>query len=93
MKEQDYEHLPNHYCLGNLKLPDTSNIKLEKIVLSPLNESEGYRILEVVSTYRPGQLNWEYYTMLKIQDFSATQILREINFGHFEVPKTAILTI
>ena len=31
--------------------------------------------------------------MGKIQDFSATQILREINFGHFEAPKTAILTI
>ena len=25
--------------------------------------------------------------------FSATQILREINFGHLVVPKTAILTI
>ena len=35
---------------------------------------------------------WEY-TMWKFQDFSATQILREINFGHFEAPKTAILTI
>ena len=75
-------HLPNNYSLGNLNLPDTSNIKLEKIVLLPLNESEGYRILEVVSTYRPGQPNWEY-TMWKYQDFSATQILREINFGHF----------
>ena len=28
--------------------------------------------------YRPRQPNWEY-TMWKIQDFSATQILREIN--------------
>ena len=36
--------------------------------------------------YRPGQPNWEY-TMLKIQDFSASQILRENNFGHFEAPK------
>ena len=27
------------------------------------------------------------------QDFSAIQILREINFGHFEGPKSAILTI
>ena len=26
------------------------------------------------------------------QDFSATQILREINFGHLKAPKTAILT-
>ena len=27
------------------------------------------------------------------QDFSATEILREINFSHFEAPITAILTI
>ena len=31
--------------------------------------------------------------MGKFQDSSATQILREINFGHFEASKTAILTI
>ena len=31
--------------------------------------------------YRPGQHNWEY-TMF--QDFSAAQILHEINVGHFE---------
>ena len=31
--------------------------------------------------------------MWKFQDFSATQILREINFGHFEVSKTANLII
>ena len=31
--------------------------------------------------------------MWKFQNFSATQILREINLGHFEEPKTAILTI
>ena len=43
-------------------------------------------------SYRPGQPNWEY-TIRKFQDFSATQILREINFGHFEAPKTATLTI
>ena len=41
---------------------------------------------------RPGQPSWEY-TMWKFQDFSATQILREINFGHFEAPKNASLTI
>ena len=41
--------------------------------------------------YRPRQPNWEC-TMLKFQDFSATQILRKINFGHFEATKTAILT-
>ena len=29
----------------------------------------------------------------KFQDFSATQFLRDINLGHFEAPKTAILTI
>ena len=43
-------------------------------------------------TYRPGQPNWEY-TKWKFQQFSATQIFREINFGHFEAPKTAILNI
>ena len=42
--------------------------------------------------YRPGQPNWEY-KMWKFQDFSATQILREISVGHFKAPKTAILTI
>ena len=31
--------------------------------------------------------------MWKFQDFSATQILREINFGHFEASKTANLII
>ena len=31
--------------------------------------------------------------MWKFQDFSATQILLEINFGNFEALKTAILTI
>ena len=31
--------------------------------------------------------------MWKFQDISATQILREINFGQFEAPKTTILTI
>ena len=36
--------------------------------------------------YRPGQPNWEY-TMWKFQDFSATQILCEVNFGHFEALK------
>ena len=30
--------------------------------------------------------------MWKFQDLSATQITREIGFGHFEDPKTAILT-
>ena len=30
---------------------------------------------------------------MEFQDFSATQILREINFGHFQELKTAILTI
>ena len=30
---------------------------------------------------------------MEIPGFSTAQILREINFGHFEAPKTAILTI
>ena len=42
--------------------------------------------------YRPGQPNWEY-SIWKFQDFSATQILREINLGHFEAPKTTNWTI
>ena len=42
--------------------------------------------------YRLGELNWEY-TMWKNQDFSAAQILHEINFGLFEAAKTAIWTI
>ena len=42
--------------------------------------------------YRPGQPNWEN-TMWKFQNISTTQNLREINFGHFEAPKIAILTI
>ena len=42
--------------------------------------------------YRLWQPNWEY-TMWKFQDFCATQTFREINFGHFVAPKTAILTI
>ena len=43
---------------------------------------------------RPRQLNnnWEYI-MWKFQTFSTTQILCQINAGHFEVPKTTILTI
>ena len=40
--------------------------------------------------YRPGQLNWKYG---KLKDLFDSQILREINFGHFEAAKTAILTI
>ena len=31
--------------------------------------------------------------MWKFQDISVTQILCEINFGHLEAPKPAILTI
>ena len=46
----------------------------------------------ILVKYRPGLPNWEY-TMWKFQDISATQILGQIKFGHFEAPKTAILTI
>ena len=34
-----------------------------------------------------------YHRVWKLKDFSANQILREINFGPFEEPKSAILTI
>ena len=47
----------------------------------------GQRIeIKVILTYRPGQPIWEY-TMQKFQDFSATRILREINFDHIESPQ------
>ena len=48
--------------------------------------------LNIFDPYRPGQPNWEY-TIWIFQDFSATQILRETNYGHFEAPKAVILTI
>ena len=32
-------------------------------------------------------------SMWKFQDFSASQILREVNFGHFVAPKNCLLTI
>ena len=35
-------------------------------------------VIHALAVYRPGQPNWEY-TMWKFQDFSVTQILREIN--------------
>jgi len=31
--------------------------------------------------------------MWKVQDWSPTQVVREINFSHLEAPKTDILTI
>ena len=38
--------------------------------------------------YTSGQPNWENnYTIREFQDFSASQILREINFDNFEAPK------
>ena len=50
--------------------------------------------------YSRGHKFWYYHlflgvlcTVWKFQDFSATQILREINFDHFEANKTDILTI
>ena len=45
-----------------------------------------------VTNYRPGQPNWEY-TKWKFQDFSPTQILREINFGRARSSKNAIFAI
>ena len=34
-----------------------------------------------------------YFTVWKIQDFSITQILREINFGEIRSAKTAVFAI
>ena len=60
---------------------------------SRVNENNSKRNwIKSLIDYRPGQPNWEC-TMWKFQDFSATQILRQINFGHIEAPKTANLTI
>ena len=42
--------------------------------------------------YRPRQPDWKY-TMWKFQDFSAAQILREINFVHFEAQQFKKLNI
>ena len=45
-----------------------------------------------LTEYINGQLNWEF-TMWKFQDFPATQILFEINFGHLEAPKSVNVTV
>ena len=45
-------------------------------------------LTKVEALYRPGQPNVEKV----YQDFSATQILRGINFGDFVSEKSAILT-
>ena len=60
--------------------------------LSFPSASECFISFTTYSLYRPGQPNWEY-NMWKFRDFSAIQILRELNFGLFEAPITAILTI
>ena len=67
------------------------------VFLSELQFSATFTInehtyIEVQDRDRPGQPNWEY-TMWKFQGFSSTHILHEINFGHSEAPKTAILTM
>ena len=50
--------------------------------------------------YSGGHKFWYYHlflgvlsTVWKFQEFSATQILREINFGYLKPQKTTILTI
>ena len=43
---------------------------------------------------KKGKLKFFFsYTVCKYKNFSDTQILREINFGHFEAPKNVILII
>ena len=54
-------------------------------VIGVFNEIQN---LQIWATYLVGNTQCGIF-----RDFSATQILREINFGHFEAPKTAILTI
>ena len=43
-------------------------------------------------SYRTEQPSWEF-SMWKFNDIFTTQILCEISYGHFEAPKTTILTI
>ena len=42
--------------------------------------------------YHNSKLSWKH-SVEKFQDFSTTRILREIKFGPFEAPKTAVLNI
>ena len=39
------------------------------------------------------QIMSQVWTVWTFQNFAATQILREINFGHFKAPKTAVLNV
>ena len=78
-----------------VKVKNTPNSSKYEIVVLSLQTQKHIVLLSKSFqkiNYRPEQPNWEY-TMWKFQDFSASQILREINFGPIEDPKTAILTI
>ena len=78
----------NHYQRTEIALREKSDKSSAHV--SALQEKTGENDFY---HYRPGQPNWEN-TVWKFQDFSAaTQILREINCGHFEALKTAILKI
>ena len=61
----------NHFCKKSFELCCSCPSKyISKAFLNNTKEID----------YRPKQPNWEY-TMWRFRDFSATQILREINFG------------
>ena len=49
-------------------------------------KAPGVNVNEMTVTVPDFNVNvhYRYYTMSKFEDFSAFQILREINFGHFE---------
>ena len=83
-------------CLREKKTTKHGNIKTKSKTLEILSMSNPPKIdnfaQQILSMYRPGQLNWGYKIMWKFQDFSVTQILREINFGPFKASKTVILT-
>ena len=64
----------------------TSKILSDHNRYSGLYLTAGTNFFNIGKYYRAEQPNWEC-TMWKFQDFSATQILRESNFGHFDAQK------
>jgi len=83
---------PGPKRLIKLFWPWYSAINYKRKSYKKIQDSKDITYHNESTIYRPGQPNWQY-TMWKFQDISVIQILHEINFGHFEAPKTAILPI
>ena len=77
---------PINRKLRHLKVLNVDRYKCCKNVYVNYDRGVIRFIFRPFELYRPGQPDWEY-TMWQLQNFSATQILREINLGHFEAPK------